>query len=177
MFLYRNELSSAAVQSMVPFLQNANNLIELNLQGNNLQSEGFNRIFQALRDSPIETLDCCRCGIESIEIDSEHVPEHLKLLNLRGNIINVDGCRGLATLLQGGNATLKFLYLTKNQIGDEGVAILVNVLQNNTSLTTLDLTLNDGISLDGQTMLLKLVNDISSVKATLRSNHTLKRLD
>jgi len=53
------------------------------------------------------------------------------------------------------------------------VGILVDALQNNNSLTTLNLSENDGISKQGMTMLLKLVNDISSIKATLESNHTL----
>jgi len=175
MFLCRNELSVAGVRSMVPFLQ-ANNLRQLFLNDNNIQSEGFNLMFRALRDSPIVTLCCHSCGIKSIEIDGEYIPRNLTLLDLGGNIINADGCHGLATLLQGGNATLKCLYLPNNQIGDEGIAILVNALQNNTSLQHLGLFDND-ISLDGQTMLLKLVNDISSIKATLRSNHTLRQID
>ena len=54
--------------------------------------------------------------------------------------------------------------------------ILVDALQRNTSLTTLNLRGNDGISKQGQTIMLKLVHDISSIKATLQSNHTLKFL-
>ena len=59
-------------------------------------------------------------------------------LDLDGNNINADGCRGLAKLLQGANATLTTLRLENNEIDDEGVAILVDALQNNTSLETLD---------------------------------------
>ena len=76
--------------------------------------------------------------------------------------------------MQGGDSTLTTLYLRNNEIDDEGVAILVDALQNNTKLTTLDLRENDGLSTQGQIMLLKLVNDISSIKSTLQSNHTLK---
>jgi hypothetical protein len=79
-------------------------------------------------------------------------------------------------LLQGDDATLKNLYLSGNKIDDEGVDILVDALQNNTSLTTLNLKRNDEISKQGQILLLKLVNDISSIKATLQSNRTLKSL-
>ncbi len=67
--LHSNEFSAAGVRSMVPFLQNANNLKYLCLDDNNIQSEGFNVLFHALRNSPIETLNCKGCGIESIEID------------------------------------------------------------------------------------------------------------
>jgi len=73
MHLDENGLSTVGVRSMVPFLQNANNLRLLLLNDNNIKSEGFNAVFRALRDSPIETLHCDRCGIGSIEIDSEHI--------------------------------------------------------------------------------------------------------
>ena len=109
--LHHNGLSAAGVRSMVQFLQNTNNLITLDLHGNNLQSEGFNLLFRALRDSPIKKLNCNTCGIESIEIDRNNFPRHLMSLDLDGNNINADGCRGLAKLLQGANATLTTLRL------------------------------------------------------------------
>eukprot|EP00985_Skeletonema_marinoi_P029398 scaffold27786_cov146-Skeletonema_marinoi.AAC.2 len=176
MYLYGNRLSAVGVQSMVPFLQNASYLTHLDLDDNNIQSEGFNIMFRALRDSPIEELYCNRCGIESIEIDTEHIPKHLTWLSLIGNIINANGCHELAKLLQGGDSTLKDLYLTDNTIDDEGVAILVAALQNNTSLTALSLRGNDAISKQGKVSLLRLVCNISSIESTLQSNHTLRDL-
>ena len=160
---------------MVPFLQNANNLTRLELGGNNILSEGFKILLRALSDSPIETLRCNECGIDSIEIDKDHMPKHLKFLRLHDNIINDDGCRGLAKLLQGGS-TLTDLSLQRNQIDDDGVEILVGALQNNASLMRLYLSGNKAISTLGQTKLLKLVNDISSIEATLQSNHTLTHI-
>ena len=176
MYLYGNRLSAVVVQSMVPFLQNASYLTHLDLDDNNIQSEGFNIMFRALRDSPIEELYCNRCGIESIEIDTEHIPKNLTYLSLSGNIINANGCHELAKLLQGGDSTLKDLYLTDNTIDDEGVAILVAALQNNTSLTALSLRGNDAISKQGKVSLLRLVCNISSIESTLQSNHTLRDL-
>eukprot|EP00984_Skeletonema_dohrnii_P006989 scaffold2487_cov98-Skeletonema_dohrnii-CCMP3373.AAC.7 len=177
MHLYDNRLSVTGVRSMVPFLQNADNLKELHLGGNNIQSEGFSIMFRALRDSPIETLLCNRCCIESIEIDTDYSPKHLMHLGLCGNNIETDGCRGLANLLQRGDSTLQVLDLSDNFIDNEGVQILVEALQNNTSLTSFDLMGNDGISDQGKISLLKLVNDISSITATLHSNRTLAFLD
>ena len=105
--LNKNRLTAAGVRSMVPFLQNANNLLRLDIENNNIQSEGFNTLLRALRDSPIEMLFCTDCGIDSsIEIDSEHKPKQLKILFLCDNIINADGCRELAKLLQGEDSTL-----------------------------------------------------------------------
>jgi len=171
-----NELSAVGIRSMVPFLQNANNLTHLDLDDNNIQSEGFNIMFRALRDSPIDRLNCDRCGIGSIEIDTEHIPKNLTYLSLIGNIINANGCHELAKLLQGGDSTLKDLYLRGNTIDDEGVAILVAALQRNTSLETLNLRGNDAISKQGKVSLLRLVCNISSIESTLQSNHTLRDL-
>mmetsp|Transcript_17193 Transcript_17193/g.24324 ORF Transcript_17193/g.24324 Transcript_17193/m.24324 type:complete len:324 (-) Transcript_17193:427-1398(-) len=162
---------------MVPFLQNASNLTDLCLSDNNIQSEGFNTLLRALRVSPIAELDCSNCGVDSIEIDNEHIPRNLGKLNLTENAVNANGCRELAKLLQGEDTTLEHLLLGKNNIDDDGVAILVDALKNNTLLKTLNLQGNDDISNQGKVMLLELVNDISSIKATLQSNHTLEELE
>lgn len=171
-----NHLSVAGVQCMVPFLQSTNSVIYLNLIDNNIQSEGFNMLWRVLRDSPIESLFFTDCGIESIEIDSEHKPKHLETLYLTNNSINADGCRELAKLVQGADATLKNLSLVGNEIDDQGVDILVDALRKNTSLMRLHLEGNDGISKQGYIAMLKLVNDVSSINATFQSNHTLKHV-
>ena len=158
-----NGLSVAGVRSMVPFLQNANSLIRLDLDKNNIQSEGFNALFRALSDSPIAQLYCSICGIESIEIDSERMPKYLKNLTLSRNEINANGCREIAKLLQGADVILESLLLNRNKIDDDGVEILVGALQNNKSLKTLELGGNC-LSKQGEVMLLKLVNDISRLK-------------
>ncbi len=54
MQLYENQLTVAGVRSMVPFLQNSNKLNDLRLEGNSLHSEGFNVLFCALQNSPVE---------------------------------------------------------------------------------------------------------------------------
>ena len=65
MGLSSNGLSADGLRRMVPFLKNANNLKQLYVSGNNnIQSEGFNVLFRALRDSPIEKLSCYGCDIE-----------------------------------------------------------------------------------------------------------------
>ena len=176
MDLYSNYFGTAGARSLVPFLQNANNLTQLELAANNIQSEGFNMLFRSLRNSPIETLNCSCCGIESIDIDIEHAPRNVKDLFLWGNSIDANGCHELAKLLQGGDATLRRLSLNENEIDDDGVEILVEALQNNTALTELNLEDNEDISKQGEIMLLKLVNDTSSIEATMQSNHTLTKL-
>eukprot|EP00985_Skeletonema_marinoi_P027785 scaffold23354_cov160-Skeletonema_marinoi.AAC.3 len=172
--LFYNGLGFSGVQSMVPFLQNASNLLELNINYNNIKSEGFNLLFRALRDSPINHLRACYCGLDSIKIDDAYVPNNLLSLFLFGNNIKADGCRELAKLLQRENATLEQLLLVHNKIDNEGIEILVNALRTNTSLKLIDLQNNVGSTIEGIKLLLNLVNDISSIKATLQSNHTLQ---
>ena len=174
--LRRNEFGADGVRSMVPFLQNSGNLKLVDVSRNNIGSDGFNTLFRALCDSPIEDLDCDKCGIESINIDGDRIPLNLRELDLTSNGINADGCHELAKLLRGGDSTLKKLHLDNNRIDGECVVILVNALENNTSLRELYLEGNRGITTEGRKLLLKLVNDVSSIKATLQSNHTLRYL-
>eukprot|EP00984_Skeletonema_dohrnii_P012759 scaffold5207_cov96-Skeletonema_dohrnii-CCMP3373.AAC.6 len=177
MTLYQNGLSAVGVRSMMPFLHK-NHLEALNVSNNDILSEGLNLLFQALSDSPIRVLRVSNCSIESIELASGRLPRNLKHLHLDGNNIkiNADGRNGLAKLLQGGHSTLKGLWLNNNKIDNEGVAILVDILRSNTKLTTLALEHNNDITYDGEILLLKLVNNLSSIKATLQSNHTLTNL-
>jgi hypothetical protein len=175
-YFMNDDFDVEGVRSMVPFLQNAGNLKRVDVSNNNIGSEGFNLLWRALRDSPIEILHCYNCGIKSIKIDGDTIPKKLTKLVLSENSINTDGCRELTKLLQGGNPTLKNLYLVNNKVDDEGFGILVNALQNNTSLESLWLDRNDPISHEGHVSLLKLVNDVSSIKSTLHSNHTLLTL-
>lgn len=173
MELSANEFGEDGVRAMVPFLRNASKLTSLKVNDNHIHSEGFNLLWGALRDSPIESLSCDECGIDSIEIDDNRVPKSLVRLSLDKNGLNSDSCRELAKLLKGGDSTLKTLWLNHNRIDDKGVVILTNALQNNTSLENLYLRSNELISDKGKALLLKLVNDVSSIKATLQSNHTL----
>lgn len=172
-----NAFSSNGVRSMVPFLQQSNNLKFVSLAENNIQSEGFNMMFRALRDSLIYELNVSSCGIRSLEIDSDHIPRRLRNITLDTNCINTGGCRELAKLLQGGNAVMRSMCLRNNKLDDEGIEILVDALQGNASLVILDVRGNSDITKDGHIMLLTLVNNISTIEATLQSNHTLKVLE
>ena len=128
---------------------------------------------RALRDSPIKVLSCVQSGIESIEVNMASFPRKLERLFLGQNSINSDGCQELAKLLQVEDSSMEYLHLRNNQIDDDGVAFLVDALRKNTVLLYLYLDHNDDISQNGRLMLLKLVYDITSVKATLQSNHKL----
>jgi hypothetical protein len=64
------------------------------------------------------------------------------------------------------------LSLGNNNIDDEGVAILIDALQSDTKLKKIVLNNNEGMKL-----CLRLVYDISCIKATLESNRTLQALE
>ncbi|KAK1735807.1 leucine-rich repeat protein [Skeletonema marinoi] len=171
-----NRIGTETIRSMVPFLQNASNLKKLYVSGNNITSEGFKVLWRELTSSQIEELHCAGCGVASIEIDIGSIPPNLEKMSMSRNNINTDGCRELAKLLQCKNSALTELLLVESRIDDEGVAILVDALENNTSLEKLTLQKNEGITMKGKALLLKLVNDVSSIAATLQSNHTLQKL-
>ena len=171
-----NRIGTESIQSMVPFLQNASNLKKLYVSGNNITSEGFKVLWRELTSSQIEELYCAGCGVESIEIDIGSIPPNLDILSMSRNNINTDECRELAKLLQCKNSTLTNLVLVGSRIDDEGVAILADSLGNNKSLEKLTLQKNEGITMKGKALLLKLVNDVSSIAATLQSNHTLQKI-
>ena len=84
---------------------------------------------------------------------------------------------GNVAALQKENSTLDTLSLDRNNIDDEGVQILANALRSNTSLTRITLPGNEQIMWEGMMSLLKVVNGISSIKATLQSNHTLTEIE
>jgi hypothetical protein len=172
-----NHFGADGVQSMAPFLQSASKLTSLDVSNNNIGSDGFNLLWRAVRDSPIGRLDCMDCGIDFIEIDDDHIPNNLYWLNLVNNNINADGYIELSKLLNGSNSTLKDLRLgsdyNHDNVDDECLGILANALQNNKSLDSLELSGN-GITTEGKKILTKLLNDMSSIKATLQSNHTLR---
>ena len=175
-YFMNNDFGLEGVRSMVPFLQNASNLKKVDVSHNYIGSEGFKLLMRALGNSPIKTLYCWNCDIESVEIDDNHIPNNLRELVLSENNINADGCRELAKILQGGDCTLTTLCLRRCRIDDKGVKILANALRNNKSLVMLAVEGNRSISNEGKKCLLKLVNDISSIKATLESNHTLQKI-
>jgi hypothetical protein len=162
------------VRAMTPFLQNAN-LRFLNVSRNPITPEGFTLLLAGLRDSPVEEIRCDQCELDSIEIDISCFPKNMKTLHLGKNKLGRNSCRELAKIL-GPNSTLIELFLYKNRIDDEGISHLVHALHSNKSLRTLNIHSNSKITRVGHMLLLKLVNDISSIKATMQSNHSIKHI-
>ncbi|EOD04289.1 hypothetical protein EMIHUDRAFT_259668 [Emiliania huxleyi CCMP1516] len=75
---------------------------------------------------------------------------HVRLLS-RSSFVLDEGCRcaGLASALRV-NAVLKTLYLTANEIGDEGAVAIADALRVNEVPTKLNLCFNDGQGDEGK---------------------------
>ena len=71
---------------------------------------------------------------------------HLEQLDLNGNRLGENGCVALATLLQSSAKELQYLYLSNNEVIDEGIEALVPALANCNRLEYLHLSRNPSIT-------------------------------
>ena len=101
-------------------------LNEVSLQINNISDEGMVDIITALSMLP-----------------------HLKLLNLVGNGLRKNGCVALATLLGCSATELQQLYISRNEVNDEGIEALVPALLNCNRLKDLYISDNPSITTRG----------------------------
>ncbi|KAL9187159.1 hypothetical protein ACHAXT_010879 [Thalassiosira profunda] len=205
MELSYNRFGSEGIRSMTPFLQNAPNLIRLRLDNRDnttFDSESFEWLISALDGGPLKVLELDGCeNLRDVTALSQFfLPQLVKLhlgsnniciipsfedytqlveLNLSHNELGADGCRSIAKLLKNKKSSLRQLYLRANQVGDEEAEILAESLQQNTSLINLQLENVVGFNKlreAGCKAFLKLLNDISSVEGTGKSNHSLTQL-
>ena len=134
----------------------ASTLTDLNLGGNNFGGVDLGPLCQALvqeRHSGLIELDLSNCGV------GQH------------------GCASLATLLQGHSSRGPLvLNLCGNAINDQSARVLVNFLNKNSRLRTLDLAGNSGITAHGWQAFLDLVCGARSMGHVRDSNHTLYSL-
>ena len=150
-------------------------------KNNNITSECFELIVQALHGRPLEgrrrplELFINDCNITNISALDTYTPSNLRSLGLGGTNIGRQGCITLANILQKEDSNLIYLAIDKSGIGDEEVDLLVTSLENNTKLKEVYLPGND-ITERGVRALLKLLIDASSIKNTYNSNHTLEIL-
>ena len=99
--------------------------------------------------------------------------ENLKEVRINYCRVTSEGFARIANLLQQyRNKLLQVLDLDSTGMGDDDVGMIVNALRQNNTLKTLTLEENN-VGGRGHRALLKLVNDVSSITATLASNCTL----
>ena len=211
---------SDGIRSIVPFLNNSPNLLQIDFSHNrNITSECFEAIVEALNGGPIVVLIFNGCSINDIAALENVTLPHLRALNLNNNgiervppldhLANLEtlhlgdnniqtipslemltnlkylwlsdnrigngGCKEIAKLLRSAHSSLQELHLERSNIALEGAEILADSLKSNFSLKFLQLGGND-LNEAGYRAFSKLLNDVSSVEATLASNHTLTLL-
>ena len=175
--LMNNEFGMDGVRSMVPFLENAPHLEQLLMNcNNNVGTECFEMLISALnRSSSMEELRFNQCNIADISALNTYTLPNLRLLTLNGNNIGRDGCNVVSNLLQKEDSSLIELDLVSTGMGDDEAEIIASSLKHNTNLQQLHLG-NNNIRQRGGKAFLKLLNDISSIESTYKSNHSLKVL-
>ena len=115
----------------------------LDLYGNDIDDEG------------VEALTCAISECQLVE------------LFLTGNpTITIRGWERLSTLLEMPDSNLETLYMSSNNVGDEGALIFANALKRNCKLKTLALN-DNGITAEGWAHLSKLRCDTSSINNTI----------
>ena len=171
-----NSFGIEGMRSMIPLIQGEFKELSFS-RNNNFGTECFELLLQTLDGifSTAENLHVVRCNITDISALETYPPSNLTVLNLSRNSIGRNGCRTLANILQESGSTLKHLYLLSTGIGDEETELLATSLKHNTSLESLYMTGNN-ITKRGKDAFLKLLVDVSSIKNTDNSNHTLTTL-
>ena len=87
-----------------------------------------------------------------------------------------DGAAALAAALRDGAATLRSLLLYDNALGPRGGALLAKALRGNTSLTHLDLRLNQLCGVDSFGNGEPTLEAVRALAYALEANSTLRRL-
>ena len=161
---------------------------------NTFGTKCFDIMMRALSGGPIENVTLENENIDSIavldEVELPHLQDlclsgnkivctsgiekclALETLYLNGNPINLSGCVGIAKLLES-SSTLKEFVLGNNSFGDEGADMLASSLKHNNTLYLLEMDEKMNMTEKGRVSFLKLLCDISSIKRTYNSNHTL----
>jgi hypothetical protein len=175
LLLMNNDFGIEGIRSMVPFLRNSPNLSKLDLSGNeNINTECFGVLMSALNGSPsMEELRFNECNVKDISALNTYPLPNLLTLELRKNKIGRDGFITISHLLEKEGSTLTMLGLECTGMGDDEAEIIATSLKHNTKLRTLYLRMNDEITEKGRALFLRLLADMSSIKSTYNSNHTL----
>lgn len=156
---------------LAKMLKGFSKLDTLHFSGNRmLKSEELDIIMSKMAPPTLREIYFDGCGIERVNVD---LPILLQILSLCSNSITTAGCGDLARLLQRQDFTLETLFLNDNDICNEGAMMLANALRTNKHLSILDLQCNPKITEEGHKSFLSVVNDITSIRNTLASNHTL----
>ncbi len=160
-------ITTDGIKSLLPFIKMAPSITEFRIDENEIGTEGFALVVNALRGRPIKILSSYDCAIHDIvpALTDCKFPE-LEAYCFNDNPIGDEGAKCIADKLLQSAPKLKVLSLCNCGISDQGAQSIANALILNETLEVLDLSGNN-ISIEG----------VASFAKALRSNHTLWYLD
>ena len=172
-----------AMNSLVPFLVNNPSFVVIHLFHCNIGPDSIGILAEALSSRSASTLTGLNLGgnnfggVDLGPLCQALVQERhsgLTELHLPKCGIGQHGCASLATLLQGHSSRgPQVLNLRANPINDQSARVLVNFLNRNSRLMTLDLAGNSEITAHSWQAFLDLVCGTRSMGHMRASNHTL----
>ena len=138
------------------FFKDNHNLTTITIKESDFGDEGC-RLFALAIGS------CTHKSLQEVELENNNISEggmvkiiralsmhhKLKRLDLDGNCLRKNGCEALAALLQRSATELQYLFISRNDIGDEGIEVLVPALSTSASLQTLNVNNNPSITSQG----------------------------
>lgn len=116
---------------VVKYAMIKNRCKRIRLRDNNITFQGALILAEGLNyNLTLESLDLRNNSISDLGVQylsSAIIHSNLKTLNLESNGITYDGAQYLANMLKN-NRTLTELYLSKNHLGDRGIELIANAL-------------------------------------------------
>ena len=153
----RMDLLGGEVFTMLtPFFKDNYNLANININNCDFGNGGCRLFALALGSSTNKSLQ--KVELEDNNISEEGMVDiitalsmhpHLKHLDLDGNRLRKDGCVALATLLRCSAKVLQQLFISRNEINDEGLEALLPALATCRFLNMIDLLENPSITTKG----------------------------
>ena len=144
-------ISNSICDNIAAVLLEAKELKFLNLSHNSIKVSGMTKIMISLKNSRLEQLNVSHNDLSTTEQTLGHFgfaivttlseTTSLKLLSLKSCCVSSCLCKYIASGLQS-NQTVTYLDVSCNQIESKGIEVLLESLENNCMLLTLDLSEN-----------------------------------
>ena len=154
-FYGRDLLDGQIFTMMVPFFKNNDNFEVISIEecifgdeGSRLLALALGNCKTSLQSVTLMNNDTTEEGLVDI-ITSLSMHPNIHYLDLDGNQMNTNGCIAMAALLQHSCTELQHLDLSRIELDDEGIDILVPALKNSSNLHKLYMHDNDPVTSRG----------------------------